>query len=347
MKFTIGLLCLLILHSCQVNEQDKAQKGHQLSSRIDSLLLNSDFNGVITLAKDTTVIYSKAMGFSDMETKTPIDVEDQFVIGSISKQITAILILSASEKGKLQLEDTIDQYLKDIDQDWTKTITIHQLLTHTHGIQGLDEPLAFKPGSQFQYSQLGYELLAQILEVVSNKTFEALSMELFKTYDLGNSSPPQSKQFDKLVKGYEEQENGELAYATNSLANYAAAGSFISNARDLIRWNYLLHSNQLVAPQTLALMKTRYATREHPIFDSVEYGYGLLFKKGENNIQIGALGYAPGFVSASYYYPQSQLNLVVLENTAKHLPDFRKTFEISIKLMDEVKGTGHGVIKQE
>jgi len=84
-------------------------------------------------------------------------------------------------------------------------------------------------------------------------------------------------------------------------------------------------------------MKTKFATRIHPIFGTVEYGYGLLFKDGEENIQIGALGYAPGFVSACYYYPQSKLNVSVLQNTATNLDDFKKTFKVHTELMELIK----------
>ena len=89
--------------------------------------------------------------------------------------------------------------------------------------------------------------------------------------------------------------------------------------------------------EILELMKTKYSTRIHPIFETVEYGYGLLFKDGEQNTQIGALGYAPGFVSACYYYPQTKLNLVILENTANNLDDFKKTFIVHTEIMELIK----------
>lgn len=337
MRFWIGLLFLFIINSCHLNSKEKAGGNFSLISRLDSIILNSDFNGVIVLSKDTSLLYSKVMGFSDIEKERKILATDQFVIGSISKQITAILVLRELEKGRLKLEDKISKHLEGLDQTWRDEVTIHHLLTHTHGIQGLDQALSFQAGSQFEYSQLGYELLAQILESVSDKTFVELSMELFTSYELNSCYHPDIGEYEDLVKGYIEEDNGQLEYAENSLSNYAAAGSFISNANDLIKWNYLLHTNRLIDSSTLRLMKTRYSTREHPIFDQVEYGYGLLFMKGESDVEIGALGYAPGFVSASYYYPQSSLNLVVLSNTAKHLTDFRKTFGVHLKLMEEIK----------
>lgn len=119
--------------------------------------------------------------------------------------------------------------------------------------------------------------------------------------------------------------------------NYAAAGSLISNAEDLDKWNKFLYSETLVKQGTLVLMKKRYATRIHPIFDTIEYGYGLLFKDGEQNLQIGVLGYGPGFVSACYFYPLSNMSLIVLENTANSLDDFKKTFKVHTEIMELIK----------
>ena len=140
-----------------------------------------------------------------------------------------------------------------------------------------------------------------------------------------------------MVKGYEEDEAGKLLVAEGNPVEYIAAGGFISNATDLLKWNNLLYSGKLVKFSTLKLMETRYATRKHPIFDHIEYGYGLLFKDGEENIQIGAFGYVPGFPSANYYYPQTGLNLTVLGNIGANLDDFKMTFKTHTDLMDLVK----------
>lgn len=303
-------------------------------NKVNIILQNNHFNGVILVSKDTSVLYEKAVGFSDLANNTPLNASDQFVIGSVSKQITAVMVLRAYERGLLKLEDKIFTYLPDLRQPWAKDITIHQLLTHTHGITALDQPLAFKEGSRFQYSQLGYELLAQILENTTGQTFNELSTELFERYGLRNTFHPDNKNYHHLVKGYEESTDGDLIFVSNSLENYAAAGAFISNANDLIKWNALLHHGQLVSINTLSLMKTRYATRIHPIFDQIEYGYGLLFKAGMEHLEIGAFGYAPGFATACYFYPKTGKSLIVLANAARDLDDFKKTFGVHTALMD-------------
>ncbi len=333
MKQSIFWVCASLLLSCETTPSAT----EKFVGEIDSLITHSDFNGVVLIQQNGQPVYSIAQGVSDISNQTPLDLEDQFVIGSISKQITAVMVLKAMEQQKLRLEDPIELFLPDLPQPWKAEISIHQLLTHTHGITATDQPLAFEPGSQFQYSQLGYGLLAEVLEKVYSESFESLTMEFFKEQGLLHSFHPANSGYNRLVKGYEEDESGELIFSENSLANYVAAGSFISTASDLATWNEALHSGKLVTQASLDLMQTRYATRIHPIFDTVEYGYGLLFKEGEEHLQIGALGYAPGFVSASYYYPQSGLNVIVLENVATSLDNFTETFRIHTLIMERAK----------
>ncbi len=132
----------------------------------------NDFNGVILLAQDSITLYKRAFGHSDLDRLVKMETDDQFYIGSISKQITAVLILREYEKGNLDLTDNIGKYLPEIVQTWTNQVTIHHLLTHTHGIVAIDKPLEFEVGTRFHYSQIGFGLLAQILEKIENSTFE-------------------------------------------------------------------------------------------------------------------------------------------------------------------------------
>jgi D-alanyl-D-alanine carboxypeptidase len=331
------LALVMCLGSCDSAKKGIEPKNTTIIADIDKICSANNFNGSVLLTKNNAVLYSKTFGYSDIGAKTLLNKKDLIVIGSISKQITAVLVLREYEKGTLKLEDKISDYLPEIKQSWANDVTIHQLLTHTHGIVDLEQPLEFEQGTQFHYSQLGFELLSKILEKITTQTFEDLATALFKQQGLKNTFHPNNKTYKNLVKGYEENENGKLEFADNSLMNYVAAGSFISNCEDINKWNELLHTNQLVKEATLKLMSTKYATRIHPIFETVDYGYGLLFKEGENKIQIGALGYAPGFVSASYYYPKSKMNLVVLENTAYTPNNIKNTFKMHLALMDLIK----------
>lgn len=335
--YILGIAIILLSTSCKTAKTTSNPNTISISSKIDSIAEINNFNGVILIAKDSVIQYEKAFGYSDLEKKIELKTNDQFYIGSISKQITAVLILQEYERGNLTLTDKLNSYFPEIKQPWANNVTIHHLLTHTHGIVAIDEPLEFEVGTQFQYSQIGFGLLTQILEKINDKSFEEISTELFTEYNLNNTFHPENKKYLSLVKGYEENETGKFLVAEGNPVKYIGAGGFISNVEDLFKWNILLHSGKLIKSSTLNLMKTHYATRIHPIFDKIEYGYGLVFKDGEHNVQIGAFGYVPGFPSASYYYPQTGLNLIVLENVGKNLEDFKITFKTHTDLMSAIK----------
>jgi len=338
MKGTASVLFMLLFMSCLPDKKENPDEVQGLfSPKMDSLIHTNGFNGVVMVMQDTTVLYQQATGYSDLQHQIPLHSENQFVIGSISKQITAVLILRAYEKGMIDLAAPVGYYLTDLTQLWAQEVTVHHLLTHTHGIVDLDAPLAFQPGTQFQYSQLGYFLLGQILEKITGNTFKELSTKLFKKYGLNHTKYPDGIAEGNLVIGYEEIEDGKIARSKSNADHFVAAGGFISNAHDLGKWNYLLYSGKLVQPETLKLMKTKYATRMHPVMGKIAYGYGLLFMETEEEIQLGAFGYVPGFASACYFYPKSNMSLIVLQNVCRNPDDLKKTFAVHTACMNMVK----------
>lgn len=309
----------------------------QLRSELRALFHDSDFWGTALVSRGDEVIFKTAGGRARDEGQAVVESKDRFIIGSISKQITASLVMRAWEQRAFSLTDPVAKYLLELRQPWAGTVTIHHLLTHTHGIQSVDKPLAFEVGSCFEYSQLGYDLLAQILAVVHNEPFWKLCTELFGELRLRDTFHPRDLDRARPVDGFERSSEEQYQPATESLKNYAAAGSLMSTVADLARWNQLLHSGAVVHAGSLERMSTRYATRQHPIFGEVEYGYGLLFEKGEQNLQIGALGYAPGFASACYYYPKQSLSLVVLSNRVDLSRGFQHAFRLHTGAMQLIK----------
>lgn len=274
-------------------------------AQIDSLLAaktKTPFNGVIFVSPS----YLKAKGYSDQQKKTPLKPTDQFIIGSISKQFTAVLVLQELEKGRLKLDAPVYTYLPEIKD----TITIHQLLSHTSGYMLPGQPLAFRPGTQFAYSNMGYQLLAKIIEKTSGRSFVQLSTALFRKCGMKDTYHPATHAYKHLVKGYTE-----LKEDSGDIDPHAASGTFISTAKDLARWNELLHGGKILAESTYQLMITKkeLAIRQHPVFGTLEYGYGITI--GSMG-QLGTTGIVPGFISMNFYFPKDKMSVIVLQNVA-------------------------------
>jgi D-alanyl-D-alanine carboxypeptidase len=313
-----------------------------LAFRIDSLLQAENatpFNGVILITRDGKQLYSKTIGYSNLEKKVPLQLSDPFVIGSISKQITAVLVLREVDSGRINLESSITSYLPELKKNWpADMITVLQLLTHTHGIIGLTQPLRFKPGSQFLYSQIGYELLAKIVERTSGKSFIQASHELFSSSKMTHTTHPDNKPTD-LTTGYTEQKDGSIQKESASFENYPAAGGFISTAADLDLWNKSLHEGKLLSDRMYKLMitKQRNAVRDHPIFGETSYGLGLTVDDLHGLLQLGQTGFTPGFVSMDFYYPETKTSLIILENIAYHTTNLKQTFSYHTAILKIVR----------
>jgi len=197
-----------------------------------------------------------------------------------------------------------------------------------HGISQFDKPTTFKAGTQYSYSQIGYELLAKIIERTSGKSFAELSKHLFEECGMKNTFHPDIKKYNNLVIGYTENDNGKIEFETETFQNYVAAGSFISTAEDLNIWNKYFYSGKLLKRKTMKMVETKQngAVRNHPIFGVTEYGYGITVDTKENILQFGQTGFAPGFISMNFYFPKTKTSVIVLENVAYDTDDLKKTF---------------------
>lgn len=336
MKYILILLIFLKTTTATFGQQINI--GKQIDSLI-STKTTKPFNGVILISQKGQTKYLKTFGYSDIDKKEPLKRNDQFVIGSISKQFTAVLVLREFDKGKVDLFTPIQKYLPELKQRWADTVTIHHLLTHRHGITQLDKPTTFKVGTQYSYSQIGYDLLAKIIEKTSGKSFAELSKNLFEECGMKNTFHPNIKEYSNLVKGYTESETGKIEFETDTFQNYVAAGSFISTIEDLNIWNNLFYNGKLLKKKTMKMVETKQngAVRDHPLFGVTEYGYGITVDTKENILQFGQTGFAPGFISMNFYFPKTKTSLIVLENVAYETNDLKKTFYYHTEILKIIR----------
>lgn len=248
----------------QPNVAQQPQMGNSLADLdvyFDSIAPR--FMGSIMITKGDSLVYSKNIGYSDVDKKTAITDSTQFKIGSISKSFTAVLVLKAIESGKLSMEDKLIKFFPNSNITNADKITIYHLLHHRSGLQDfindtngefytycyeseskeqiLDRfsKLAsnFEPGDHFRYSNTGYALLAFILEKVYSKNYVELINEqivqplgLTHTYDLTSGNIPQSYRYDyswtKAKSQYPLYHLGE--------------GSIVSSTKDLQKYTYAL-----------------------------------------------------------------------------------------------------------
>jgi CubicO group peptidase (beta-lactamase class C family) len=168
-----------------------------IPARIHDVIVSNEIPGAVTVvATRDSVLRINAQGWADPEHKSFMRVDSIFWIASMSKPITAIAVLMLMEEGKLSRDDPIAKYVPELaglktPDGKTPRITLRHLLTHTSGMgEATDEeakaartlsdlipafasrPLAFVPGSKWQYCQSGILTLGRIVEIVSGVSFD-------------------------------------------------------------------------------------------------------------------------------------------------------------------------------
>lgn len=305
-----------------------------LSARLDSLLATKsprEFNGVVLIMQHGKTLYAKSHGYANRETKQALNINDPFIIMSVTKQITAVLVLQEVEKGHLQLQQTLRTCLPDIKDGWADSITIHQLLNHTSGVRWFDVPLAFPPGTQYAYSNFGYSLLKSVLEHTTGKVYTELAEALFKKYGMKHSGITGHLH---AVQGYRETPSGSLEACTDTIPDWHYAGAgVVSTARDLVRWNELLYGGKLLKDSTYQLMTHAWQHRQHTVYGTMGTGYGIVLS--DDKQEMGHSGYMTelGFTLINFYYPATRTSLVVMENVGYKEADIPRAyaFERSIR----------------
>jgi CubicO group peptidase (beta-lactamase class C family) len=328
-----SLLSIVFLFS---NCNSFAQKKDNYALQIDSIIKVTEpkFNGVVLITHNGKTLYSKAQGFTNFETKKPLKIDSQFEIMSNSKQVAAVLILLEVEKGKIDLQSPIKKYLPELKQSWTDSITVHQLLNHTHGIVDFQKPLAFKPGTDFKYGNNSYILLTKIIENTTKKSYSEVAEALFKKLKMTNTFCYSKDKAQNVVSGHLNS-NGtfEVMQKHQITPESLGADGVVSTVNDLAIWNNNLHKGKIVKPEIYQLILKYNTLSQHNVFGKEKegYGYGIRIIEKEAVKYIGHTGLGDGFSAVNLYFPKSDVSLIVLENQMNENPDLFYASEIKIK----------------
>lgn len=323
-------------------------------------LLDSTFNNgpgcAALVSVDGKPEYTYCTGKANLELNVPVKIEHKFRIGSLTKQFTAIGIMILVEQGKLDLQDSIQQYLPDFPVK-EYTVTIEHLLTHTSGIKSytspeiMDDnfmrlyhhpdslvqsfaqfPLAFQPGSQFSYNNSGYLLLGLIIEKVSGKSYASfMKEELFDKAGMKNTRTDSNTEIiENRIPGYDPAvEPVNAQYIDMSIP--FGAGTIISTVSDLNLWYKALFDYKIVKKETLEKAHTSYILTSG---EATGYGYGWGVKMIEGQKVINHDGGIPGFLSSGFYFTEQKLLTVVLSNCTCN-PPWESAEKIAILALTE------------
>ena len=343
------LLASLALNLCPVlgmTNSDMQQKMQQLLQQS----AKADQPGFAVLVrKGNDILTRGGYGMANLELAVPMQADMKFRIASQTKQFTAVAVLQLVQAGKLKLTDTVGSIVKDYPAVG-RDLTVHQLLTHTAGLNNLSRlpefrenkpkdatlaemvalfsalPLEFKPGRQFRYSNSNYVLLTALIEAVSKQSYaDYLQQHVFTPLGMSNSGyDSTSKILPNRASGYEQGPQGLVNARSISMTRPQGAGALYSTVDDLNLWDQALYTDKLVKQPLLQQSFVR-----HKALDGTPqpYGYGWMMADWEAVPTQEHSGGIEGFSSYIIRIPSEQIYVTVLANSAE-----ADTYSLAVKL---------------
>lgn len=248
------------------------------------------FSGALLVAKKADVVINKGYGMAIREKGIANTAETVFGIGSITKQFTAAAMMTLEMRGKLNTGDGIGQFFSNVPKD-KENVTLHHLLTHTAGIidytgedyavayrdetvrKALDAPLLFEPGTQYEYSNAGFTLLAAVIELVSGQPYEEyLHEHLFKPSAMFFTGYRIPNWDEKVVASWYVGERSfriDLGKPYPVHWNVMGNGEMLSTTSDMYRWFMALKSDAILSSDAKRKLFT-------PFLSNYAYGWGVL-----------------------------------------------------------------------
>jgi CubicO group peptidase (beta-lactamase class C family) len=320
------LTTLLIGALCQIGFAQNFEKT-RLDNYFTALEANNKFMGSVAVSKNGAIIYSKSIGFSDIENNTKATENSKYRIGSISKTFTSVLILKAVEEKKLELNQTIDKYFPTIKN--AEKITVKLLLSHRSGIHNFTDDADyltwntqpktekemveiiakggsdFQPDSKAEYSNSNFVLLTYMLEKAFAKSYSDLLQEyivqpigLTNTYVFEKINPSKNE-----CKSYKFTGTWKLEPETDFTIPLGA-GAIIATSTDLTKFADALFGGKLLKSESLEIMKT--------IKDG--YGIGLFQIPFYDKAGYGHTGGIDGFSSVFFYFSDGNISYALTSN---------------------------------
>lgn len=337
MRYFLTTICMVCV-TLSTYAQSKKEK---LSNVMETYHRYNMFDGAVLVAEEGRVVYKGAFGLANREWNIPNTTDTKFMIGSISKPITSMLVLIQVQKGLIGLDKTIADYLPDFSEKNGKRITIRQLMSHSSGMPNYDiikdffplvsrkfytredyiklykdSALVFEPGSGYFYSSWAYFTLGYILEKVTGKSYSQLMKEdIFDKVGMSSSGSYYHTQIvPKRATGYDYSLGGYTSSDFRDQSNTMGTGDLYTTVEDLFKLHLAITNNTLINKELTAQMFT-------PGIRPWRYGLGWFnqmfrYTPTDSVFANYHLGTTEGFLAFFLRIPETNSMAVILCNSA-------------------------------
>lgn len=293
----------------------------------------------------------RAWGKADVELDAPLTASSVFRIASLTKQFTAALVMALVQEGRVGLDDPVRSHLPE--QTWLGEITVYQLLVQTSGLPDYagdpdgeaskassrtsEDMMAwigrlagrpdFAPGERWAYSNSNYVVLGALVERVTGQSFDqALTARVLSPAGLVSTAVDDPRELvPQRVHGYSRRQGQLMNAAWIHPSIPGPAGSLLSTAEDLLRWNEALYSGvilsqgsqaRMIDPGRLADGRTTRFGMPQAWQDGLraDYAMGLFVSDSDLGPRVWHSGDIDGFVTWMAHYPDADVTIVMLQN---------------------------------
>jgi len=296
----------------------------------------------VLVARNGKILLHKGYGFADLGLEVKAQDESVYHVVGPMLPFTGVAVLQLMERGKLGLDDDIAKYVPEFPLQGHR-VTIRQLLNHTSGIvdyhylgdaieatsrqpKALDEVMALyagknwvnEPGTKWDWSISGFQLLVMIVERVSGQSFADYAQQ--NIFNLADVKATTYCDDFSLVRGlahaYRKFEDSYVPANENDMA-YNADLRFCSTVGDIYRLWRAVREKNLLQPKTFEMMATPEGAAAHMSSQDSKAGYGfaMMVNHEEEHARIGQHGSLLGYSGSLYDFPGDGLTIVVLTNT--------------------------------
>lgn len=331
------LLAILIFSIFMLNSQKcyakDVEEESEISEKIDNYLQtaleDANVKGMaLEIVNSDTVVYSNTYGDAK-------ETSDNFIIGSMSKSFTALAIVDLADKGIVNLDVSICEYLEDYPE--LEEITVRDLLNQVSGIasnQLLSDINITSSKGQFQYANANYNLLGKIIEKVTGKEYtEYVKESIFEPLEMTNTYANYGEDQQKtLVQGYTSYFGimipRNVMYPDKDSWSQVPAGYIISNIEDMGKYlqMYLRKGNSIFDSETVNTVLHNgvdASTDTSAVSDmyggDAKYCMGWIEKKVDDEPIIYHAGKVENFTSVMVLLPERDLAAVMLFNSMDFL----------------------------
>ena len=343
-----------------------------LESLIETSMAELGTPGVaVGIVLDGELVYAKGFGVSEVGSDQPVTPQSVFQLSSIAKTATSTAIMQLAEEGEIDLDAPVTDYLPyfQLADGRGAEFTIRQLLMHTSGLPDnewtdveifvnprydddaledhvramQDASLLYDPGTQFEYSGMGYDVLGDIIAKVSGQPYETYVAEhVFAPLGMQHTTllvsevdPP------SLAKPHVPNEDGQIT--VNDFipyTRYMGPDSMLySNVEDMAKYA-IAHMNRgasgqpaVLSPESYDAVWTYHAEAPFPPPEE-HYGYGWQLGEHQGTQIVGHSGIDIGYNSIFQMIPEQSAALIVLTNYDDLEEWVMPAFRLRIPLLD-------------